>query len=314
MAGDQAVSPAARAYRAFCIAMQPVRGPVFPEFTELRDGAEKPWFAVANALERYLEPPKTEAPSKYELGTPIAPIRIGDMFQQQDGSPVPAGEADQLVPEDLPTHLNIRPLIAADLCVPEFADGDAAFNLAIQAQVHEIDLELLEWRIDPADGEAANYMIHKASGLDAWQLIKKTFAAGGGKLVPGEDDSRGWKAVSLALFAEPKDDYYLLRCRTPGLGTVKVGPYRLGHGKILEDTVKRSTEWAGRLLALSKMVERPIELISHARIEDVDRMWSLFDVLEKKTEERVSLRIALLSSSLSTAGDGKTSSTTPETS
>ena len=60
-------------------------------------------------------------------------------------------------------------MTAGDLYHREFEEGTAAFNLAIRAHIHGIELAMLEDRLDPADADAAHFFLHEATGIDAFR-------------------------------------------------------------------------------------------------------------------------------------------------
>jgi len=199
--------------------------------------------------------------------------------------------------------------VAGDLCHREHDEGTAAFDMAIRAHVHGIELSMLEDRLDPADAEAANVLLHNATGKDAWQVMRQVYWAAGGLVANAGIHS--WRAAALALLADDTDGYYLLRCRTPGIGTLKIGPYRVGHMRTYDDVSLRKTEWEGRLAALAKATGRERGELATMRIEDADRAWSVLQILKKKADRRARSIVDARLSSTSTDGDGKTSSPSP---
>ncbi len=315
MAGDQVI--AARVYSAYRSAIQnsdEATGPLadaiatLPKWTDLPDKG-RPWFAVCNAIEEFVATPKTREPFDYELSVPVPPRRIADEFVDADGK---APATNEVLPETLPETLRIRPIVAGDLCVPEHGMGTAAFNHAMRAKIHGIDTKMLEWRIDAADAAAAFYLLNDATTNDAWSLMRSRFIEEGGEpLLPMGAELIGWQAAALELFRDEQEGYFLLRCRSEGLGTVKVGPLRVGHTRVYEDVAEEETEWDGRLEATAIATKTDVEVLRSGRVEDAVRLWSCVQELKKKANERALLLYAAQRSSPSTGGDGKTSTDSP---
>lgn len=203
-------------------------------------------------------------------------------------------------------------MTAADLCLPEYNGGQAEYNVAIRARVMGIDMTMLEERVDLADYEEAKWLLQEANGHDAPIEMRSAFeAAGGERLV--EDDIEGWRAAALELLTDEVDNYYLVRTRTPGLGTVKIGPLRVKHTRIYEDVATEQTEWDGRLAALAAASGKSVDELNAARIEDVDTLWTCFAMLKKKSETQALLRYGSRLSSRSMGGPGKMSSPSTST-
>src|SRR5688572_7772289 len=76
----------------------PIEQPVFAKLPD--KGAA--WWAAANARDQILATPKVIDPYEYKFGTPIPERRMAD---------------GEVVIEQLPTSVTIRPLVAGDLCV-----------------------------------------------------------------------------------------------------------------------------------------------------------------------------------------------------
>ena len=287
---------ASRVYAAYAASLRADEIADLPQWLSLPDKGAA-WIAVTNARATIAAPPADVAePYDYELSAEIPTRRVCDVFKSDDTS---------VYQEAIPTSLRIRPLVASDLCLPEFGAGTMEYNLAIRARVHEVDVPMLEWRVDPADATVANQLIHDATGNDAAVVMMEMFIDAGGSLVPG--DVGAWAAAARALLADEQGETYLVTCRSEGLGTVKVGPLRAGHERIYQDAAERGTEWAGRLAALAKATGKPLDEIKCARIEDADRLWACYQLLKKKVAERAALLIAARLSSRSTDGAPPTS-------
>lgn len=283
-----------------------------PDWSGLGREGSRPWFAVAAAI-GYIAavPGDTKEPYDYDLEMKVEPIQISDAFTEGDGSKI-SDANDEVMIEVIPETLRIRPMVAGDLYHREYDKGSAAFDMAIRAHIHGIELDMLEERLDPADADAANILLRDVTGADAWYVMRKIYLDAGGLVV--DAGIHGWRAAAHELLADENDRYYLLRCRTPGLGTLKIGPYRVGHMRTYDDVSVRKTEWEGRLAALAKATGRELGELEGIRIEDADRAWSCLQILKKKVDRRTRSIVAARRSSTSTAGDGQTSSPSPSTS
>jgi len=316
VAGDQV--KAARVYSAYRSAIQNSEEAAsglfvdtiakLPKWADLPDKAA-PWFAVCNAEADFLAPPETAEPFDYKLSVAVEPRRIADEFVDADGR---APATNELVPETLPTSLRIRPIVAGDMCVPEFDAGTAAFNHAMRAKIHGVEFKMLERRLAPADVDAAFYLLNDVTTDDAWSLMRQRFIdEGGTPMLPMQVEVIGWQAAALELFSSQHDDYFLVKCRSPGLGTLKLGPIRVIHTRIYEDVGDELTEWDGRIAALAEATKVPEDKLKQARIEDVVRLWAQFQELKKKQNERALSLFAAQRSMLSTAGGRATSPNSP---
>jgi hypothetical protein len=303
-----ASTTAARIYLAFQRAAAE-DGITVADWSDLGREGSRPWFAVAAAADEIVSAPKdVEEPYDYELQTKVEPIKLSEAFTEGDGTAI-SDVDDGVLVEVIPDKLRIRPMVAGDLYLREFDEGTAAFNLALRAHVHGIERDMLEFRLDPADAEAAYMFLVKATGTDAWQVMRDIYLGAGGLI---EDVGvHGWRAATHALLAEETDAYYLLRCRTPGIGTIKIGPIRVGHMRIYDDVSSEKTEWEGRLAALASATGRRLSDLERMRIEDVVHAWSCFQILKKKADLRARSIVGARLSSLSTGGDGPTSSPSP---
>ncbi len=280
-----------------------------PDWSALGREGSRPWFAVAAAIGQIAAVPgDTKEPYDYELGTKVEPIPLSEAFTEGDGTKI-SDANDEVIIEVIPETLRIRPMVAGDLYHREYDDGNAAFDMAIRAHIHGIDLDMLEERLDPADADAANVLLRDVTGADAWYAMRKIYLDAGGQVV--DAGIHGWRAAAHEILAEEADGYCLLRCRSPGLGTLKIGPYRVGHMRTYDDVSVRKTEWEGRLASLAKATGRELVELEGMRIEDADRAWSCLQILKKKADQRARFIVAARLSSTSTAGDGQTSSPSP---
>jgi hypothetical protein len=271
-----------------------------PAFMDRPDKG-RPWFAVANAIDAVLEPPVTREPFDFDLSVPIPKRRVSEL-RGEGGAP----DDNDILIENLPTSLHIRPIVGGDLCCREFSSG---FDIAVRSKIHGVEADMLEWRVDPSDADAANYLLYDVTGEDAWHKAKDIYLEAGGEDL-GES-AIVWQSVAGALLCEEFDGYFLVRCRTAGLGAVQIGPVRLGHLRIYEDAASELTEWDGRFAALSAMTKKPVDQLKAARVEDLDRMWGCLMSLKKKAAERAMFLFAARASLPSTAGPTLTSSDSP---
>lgn len=285
---------AERCYDAFVAALEWSDAPAFHD---LEDKGEA-WCRVANARDELLAPPKTAAPYAYELTEPVIRRYLAD------GS---------LVKERLPSSLPIRPLVAGDLCHPESDAGGEAYELAIQASVHGVKRRVLEEQVDPVDVEMAMNLLKSASGIDASVAVRDVF----GLSLSGAahaDLAVAWVEVCHVLFIEDAGKHMLVQCRTPGLGTVKVGPYLIKHKRVHRDTASKSNEWEGRLAALALATGKTVAEIKSARIEDAMMLWHAFESLKKKASEASMYLFLRHLSVTSSDSESETSTTGPSTS
>jgi hypothetical protein len=270
---------AERCYDAFIASLD---WPDAPAFHDLEDKGAA-WCRVANARDELLEPPEVSTPYEYELTEPV--IRR----YTSDGT---------LVKERLPASLPIRPLVAGDLCHPECSVGGVLFRHTIQAGVHGIKRTLLEKQIDPVDADVAEGLVGRASGEDADARVEEIH----GGWFDGFTIAAltvAWGEVCNVLLIEDCGKHMLVQCRTPGLGTIKVGPYLLEQKRVHRDTASTSNEWDGRLAALALASSKPqaegrtvqvsVSELKSARIEDVQRIWHAFELLKKKASEMSTL-------------------------
>ena len=112
------------------------------------------------------------------------------------------------------------------------------------------------------------------------------------------------------LLTEIDGNVARVRCRTPGVGTLKIGPLRAGHLRLHAGTAARENEWKGRLVALAKAADRPLGLMLALRPEDAIHAWDAFEALKKKAGQQQNTAIAARLSSRSKAAGVKQTSTT----
>lgn len=267
-------------------------GVVLPDLEKLQDGGAG-WFAVVNNVEQLAAPP-TDARETYEMPiTEIEPRRDDD------------GEIIIESSEERPASLTIRPRVADDLCVPGYGSG--VFENGALARMLGLPIETLEWRLDPADTEAARVLMIQADGTEAAEVCAKIYEDGGGtQALTIFAFYDAWRHAARATLTTYHDDHALVRCRTHGAGTLKVGPLRSGHLRIYQETALRATEWDGRLDALAMATGRDTRLM---RVEDVMNLWAAFDVLKKKVEDRRNSIVESMLSATSSTDDTKTSTT-----
>lgn len=293
---------AGRIYAAVRRATEQDGDVTLPEFAALPDKG-RAWFSVANEVDKLLAPPVTADPWQMPLTVPVPERR--------------AKNGDVIL-ETLPTSLRIRPMVAGDLCAGDPLEriGSEAQHHAIQAHIHGVDVSMLEWRIDPSDAYAADMAITAGTGEDAAEILARMFYASGGRVVDVdgrevEPPALAWLVGALEALSTDHGDHFLLRCRTPGVGEVKIGPVRAGHFRIHADATARFGTWRGRIAALASMLDRPGSEIEALRVEDMIRAYTLFDRLKKKSEAR---GLSIFDAALSTpsmAGVPATSTTSP---
>jgi hypothetical protein len=265
-----------------------------PGFMEWPDGGAA-WHTLAAEREKFLEAPETLAPYDHPLRTPVSPRFHGDIE----------------IKETLPTALHIRPRVAGDLSIPQFALGGEAYNLAVQAKIHGVSVKMLEDRIDVVDVEMGMYLLAEATGVSESSAISTRAA----ELMPEVPDeiieSCNWDLVAYAMFVVDQGDRAVVHCRTPGLGQITVGPYKSRHKRIERDTARDSNAWEARLATLADMSGKTITDMKAARVEDIVRAWSAFEVLKKNASEMSLLAFLSRPSSTSMAGGLATSTSGP---
>jgi len=262
---------------------------------QLEDGG-RGWFAIANAVKTIGAPaPNPAEPYEVDL-VPIDP-RIAS-----DGGEIQESE------DERPSKITIRGLTAADLCVRQF--GSDQFMHAVFAHAVGVELDTVEWRMDPSDVDGGIALCGEANGEDASSLCRDVYFEGGGTQLIGAAPVAAWFEVGRVLLTEYNGNVAQVRCRTPGIGALKIGPLRAGHIRLHSGTAARESEWKGRLVALAKACDRPLGQLLTLRPEDAVHAWEAFETLKKKAAQRSNTPIGARLSSISTAlGAAKTSKT-----
>ncbi len=261
------------------------------------------WYDFARRFPELVERTASE-PVAMSLETPITP-----MVGAESGIPVI---------ERLPTELHLRPLVAGDLRMIDDVRGDAGSRRtsALVAGVAGIDRDIVLERMALDDVDTAFAIMSELEGknLDA-EALAQFFKLGGqvlddqGRSVLGDDlDGDAWDAVVLEALCTLAETSAKLITRSPHCPLLTIGPLRNSHVVAYEDT---PGEWGGRIAALAKACGLPSETIAGLRIEDVDRAWTLFDRLKKKSRMAALSRASARASTRSTTGDPKTSPITP---
>ena len=284
-------SDAQRVYDAFR-AVVPVdaNGEPLPAFEALADGG-KGWFAVVNARDKIATPP-TDVREAYEVDLREIDKRVDD-------------EGDEIIEDDSerPSKITIRPNVADDLCVPAY--GLAEFPNHVFARTVGLPIDTVEWRLWPEDVEAGKVLNTESSGRSAAEECVQAYIDGGGTQDVGEMEMYGaWQAVARELLTTYHDGFALVRCRTEGVGTLKVGPLRSGHLRIYQGEALSKTEWDGRLAALAKTTGRDCRRL---RVDDAQRLGGAFDTLKKKVEDKINTIVGARLSTPSSTGGPKTS-------
>lgn len=280
------------AFRSICPVDED--GDLLPPLEQLEDGG-RGWFAIANAVET-VAAPATDTADPYEVElVPITPRIAPDGLEIQESE------------DERPTKMTIRPFKASDLCVGDY--GTDRFVHAVFARAMEIDIDTVEWRMDPSDVRGGISLCMQANGRDAAELCREIYFEGGGKQALTGTPDLAWVKVASTLLTEIDGGVARVRCRTPGVGTLTIGPIRSGHMRLHEGTAARETEWMGRLTALAKASDRSLGMMLALRTEDAVAAWEAFETLKKKAEHQPNTAIGARLFSTSTAGGPKTSTT-----
>jgi hypothetical protein len=286
MSGD-----AQRVYDAFrSIVSVDANGVPLPALEDLADGGAG-WFAVVNARDEIASPP-TDTREPYDLELREIEKRFDD-------------EGDEIVEaaDERPSKITIRANVADDLCVPSY--GRAEFANDVFARTVGLPLDTVEWRLWPEDSESGKHLCAAASGMDGAEACVHAYINGGGTQAIGELEMYGgWQAAARELLTTYHDGFALVRCRTEGVGTLKVGPLRSGHLRIYQGVALSKTEWDGRLDALAKATGRDCRRL---RVDDVQHLWGAFDTLKKKVEAKTNTIVGARLSSPSSTDGPKTS-------
>jgi len=281
------------AFRSVC----PVddNGELLLPLERLADGG-RGWFAIANSVKAVAEP-ATDMSDPYQIDLIPIPPRVAP-----DGGEIVESE------DERPTKVTIRALTAEDLCVREY--GTDRFTHAVFARALGVELDTVEWRMDISDVQGAILLCSKAGGREASTMCRDLYYAGGGKQPLDDAPDLAWIRVSQALLTEYDGDVARVRCRTPGIGTLTIGPIRAGHTRVHTGTAARENEWTGRLAALARASDRALGQMMVLRPEDAFAAWEAFETLvKKKASLQATSPIGARLSSTFTAGAGPTSKT-----
>lgn len=248
------------------------------------------WFAIANAVDA-VAAPATDTAEPYEVDLVPIPPRMGpDNIEIQESE------------DERPTKITIRGFTAADLCV---AHLDDRVKHAIFAHAMGIDLDTVEWRMDPGDVDGGIALCLQANGRDAANLCRDIYFDGGGKQMIAGVPELAWIEVAQTLLTEIDGTVARVRCRTPGVGVLSIGPIRAGHVRLHMGTAAREkSEWMGRLVALAKASNRALGMMLSLRPEDAVHAWEAFEALKKKAGQQQNTAIGARLSSTSTAAGG----------
>lgn len=280
------------AFRSVCPVDE--NGDMLPPLEQIEDGG-RGWFAIANAVDA-IAAPATDTTEPYEVDlVPIAPRIAPDGLEIQESE------------DERPTKIKIRSFTAADLCVDDY--GGDRFLHAVFARAINVDIDTVEWRMDPSDVDGGMALCVAAGGLGASDLCRDIYFEGGGKQALAGAPELAWIKVAGVLLTEIDGPVARVRCRTPGVGTLAIGPIRAGHIRMYTGTAARETEWLGRLTALAKASGRSLGMMLALRTEDAINAWTAFETVKKKAVQQQSTAIGARLSSLSTDGGSKTSKT-----
>jgi hypothetical protein len=260
------VADAAQLYAAFrSVCSVDEDGDLLLPLEQLEDGG-RGWFAIANSVST-VAAPATDTTEPYEVDlVPIAPRMAPDGKEIQESE------------DERPTKIKIRGFTAADLCVPHY--GTDLFNHSAFARAMGIDLDTVEWRMDPSDVDGGMALCMQATGRDADSLCREIYFEGGGKQFIAGVPEAAWSKVAQALLTEIDGTVARVRCRTPGVGTLTIGPIRAGHIRLHTGTAAReNSEWMGRLVALAKASDRALGVMLTLRPEDCVHAWEAFETL-----------------------------------
>lgn len=280
------------AFRSVCSVDE--NGDLLLPLEQLEDGG-RGWFAIANAV-KAIAGPATDTTDPYEVElVPIAPRKAPDGLEIQESE------------DERPTKIRIRGFTAADLCVSQH--GSDQFLHAVFAKVTGVDLDTIEWRMDPSDVDGGLALVAEATGEDAANICRTVYFEGGGTQQLAGVPVQAWSEVARVLLTEFDSNVARVRCRTPGVGVLTIGPLRAGHLRLHTSNAARENEWKGRLVALAKAADRPLGLMLALRPEDAIHAWEAFEALKKKAGQHQSTAIAARLSSRTTAAGAKQTST-----
>jgi len=291
------MADAAKLYAAFrSVCPVDENGDLLLPLEQIEDGG-RGWFAIANSVAT-VAAPATDTLEPYEVDlVPIAPRMAPDGGEIQESE------------DERPTKIKIRGWTAADLCVAEH--GSDKFMHAVFARAVGVDLDTVEWRMDLSDVEGGTALCVQATGRDAAEICRNIYFEGGGRQLLAGTPELAWVEVARTLLTEIDGTVARVKCRTPGVGVLTIGPLSAGHLRLHTGTAARErSEWKGRLVALAKASDRPLGMMLTLRPEDAIHAWDAFEALKKKAGQRQNTAIgARLSSTSSAAGGPKTSTT-----
>lgn len=291
------MADAAQLYAAFrSVCPVDENGDFLLPLEQLEDGG-RGWFAIANAVNT-VAAPATDITEPYEVElVPIAPRMAPDGIEIKESE------------DERPTKIMIRGFTAADLCVAQF--NDDRFMHAVFARTTGVELNTVEWRMDPSDVEGGIALCSLAKGADAANLCREIYREGGGKQLIEGAPELAWIEVGRTLLTEIDGAVARVRCRTPGVGTLTVGPIRAGHIRMHTGTAASETEWKGRLVALAKACDRALGQMLALRPEDAVHAWAAFEALKKKAgqQQNTAIGARLSATSLAALTAPKTSTT-----
>ncbi|HUU44076.1 MAG TPA: hypothetical protein VMX57_09865 [Planctomycetota bacterium] len=290
------MADAAQLYAAFRSACSVDEdGVLLPPLEGLEDEG-RGWFAIENAVGA-IASPAADTTDPYEIALePIEPRMAPDGLEIQESE------------DERPSKITIRGFTASDLCVRHLDDR---IKHAVFARAMGLDLETVEWRMDPTDVEGGVALCVKANGRDAADLCKEVYFEGGGTQLIAGVSELAWIEVAQRLLTEIDGTTARVRCRTPGVGVLTIGPIKAGHMRLHAGTAARErSEWMGRLVALAKASDRALGMMLELRTEDAINAWDAFVALKKKAGQRQNTAIGVRLSSMSMAdGDLRTSTT-----
>jgi hypothetical protein len=163
--------------------------------------------------------------------------------------------------------------------------------------------------MDPSDVEGGTALCVEANGRDAANLCRDIYFEGGGRQLLAGVPELAWVEVARVLLTEIDGTVARVRCRTPGVGVLMIGPIRAGHTRMHTGTAARETEWKGRLVALAKASDRSLGQMLALRTEDAVHAWRAFEALKKKAEQQTNTAIgARLSATFSASSETKSTS------
>lgn len=283
------------AFRSVCPVDE--NGGLLLPLEQLEDGG-RGWFAIENAVKE-VAAPATDITEPYEVDLVPIPPRMA-----------PDGVTEIKESEDeRPAKIKIRGFTAADLCVAEY--GTDKFVNALFARAMGIELDTVEWRMDPGDVAGGIALCGEAAGLEGSDLCRRIYVEGGGKQLIAAAPELAWILVARTLLTEIDGAVARVRCRTPGVGVVTIGPLRAGHIRMHAGTAARETEWNGRLVALAKASGCPLGLMLALRPEDAVHSWEAFEALKKKAgpQQNTAIGARLYATSSAAPTASKTSTT-----